>query len=136
MLNRSFVALYNCTITRDSFNALPTARRSNFGTSIFHCRALGDEENQAINSSRESVMCIARSCITNGALHLIVKFVALLANPFPQMFFMALDELRTSVSEFGTFRLISYLLFDEGNRLCKRQTSICPNSPCWKSFRC
>ena len=44
---------------------------------------MGDEENQAINSSRESVMCIARSCITNGALDLTVQFVAVLANPLP-----------------------------------------------------
>ena len=92
---------------------------------------VGDEENQAINSSRESVMCNTRSCITNGALHLIVNFVALLANPLflPQI-------LRRRQNNLVRFVSYSYSLSDEGNRLRKRQTSICPNTLCWKSFRC
>jgi hypothetical protein len=72
-LNQISVFPSDGLFARSIFNALPASRRSNFGASMFHCRALsGYEENQAINSSRESVMCIARSCITNGALDLIV----------------------------------------------------------------
>ena len=48
---------------------------------------MGHEEIQTINASRESIMCIAHTCITNGALHIIVDFVAFLLNLFLQMFF-------------------------------------------------
>jgi hypothetical protein len=78
-LDRSFVALHSCTAAQlhsnqGFFSALPAVSQP----LQFWCVNVslsGHEENQAINSSRESVMCIARSCITNGALHLIVGFV-------------------------------------------------------------
>ena len=57
-------------------------------------------------------MCIARSCITNGALHLIVKSVALLANPLPASdVLMALDPGRVEDVGVRNWYVSSRLVF-------------------------